>query len=425
MKKLFIVLVSALQFYAAAVGQTPTSTPPAGESLEAREAQIRDEVKVLEARLKYLETLRKASGSSDITAATSGGSTTFATAVQPTLETVSLSYEAVREISQMIDHELKPAVSQYRGLVLYYEPDFLALTRYRLYREQVRLALANYESVVGRIEDEAKSGTNAGLTDRTRPKSVRGMGAESLVTALSAPSIATSAIKSVAELASLFRTDTTITQSRDVVDRDSLGAVVAGTFLKANPNLIVYHPEQFVPEYELGVRDENSLYSQLSRINAAEAYLNYFLDEVEKLPASERETPPLNRIAAAAKVVQTQIRNLGFSSPNERGVGGGDQNATASPRVSEFRQMLRAEKLDRVLGGPDAKVGVMKLRLLSSGGARRDKKNLLLGGKTDYSGSAVVEVALYDANGTMRASEVFSYHTGFRKFKTDAKQPLP
>jgi len=314
-------------------------------------------------------------------------------------------------------------VSQYSGLVLYYEPDFLALTRYRLYREQVRLALLNYESVVKRIEDESRDGSNAGLNERTRPKSVRGFGAEGLVTALSAPSIATSAIKSVAELASLFRTDTTITQSKDVVDKDSLGAVVAGTFLKANPNLVVYHPEQFVPEYELGVRDENSLYSQLSRINAAEAYLNYFLDEAEKLPAAERETPPLNRIIAAAKVVQTQIRNLGFSSPAERGAGGSDQNATASTRVSEFRQMLRAEKLDRVLGRTGAKVGVMKLRLLSSGGARRDKRNLLLGGKTDYSGSAVVEVALYDADGTMRASEVFSYHTGFRKFKTNAKQP--
>jgi hypothetical protein len=280
----------------------------------------------------------------------------------------------------------------------------------------------NYESVVKRIEDEAQSGANAGLNERTRPKTVRGIGAEGLVTALSAPSIATSAIKSVAELASLFRTDTTITQSRDVVDRDSLGAVVAGTFLKANPNLVVYHPEQFVPEYELGVRDENSLYSQLSRINAAEAYLNYFLDEVEKLPAAERESPPLNRIVAAAKVVQSQIRNLGFSSPNERGAGESSA-AAAPPRVSEFRQMLRAEKLDRILGRTGAKVGVMKLRLLSSGGARRDKRNLLLGGKTDYSGSAVVEVALYDSDGTMRSSEVFSYHTGFRKFKTNAKQP--
>jgi hypothetical protein len=209
-----------------------------------------------------------------------------------------------------------------------------------------------------------------------------------------------------------------------VVDKDSLGTVVAGTFLKANPNLVVYHPEQFVAEWDLGIRDESSLYSQLSRINAAEAYLNYFLDEMEKLPAAERGSPPLNRILAAAHLVQKQISNLGFTYPAERAAGG-DQNAQANQhRVSEFRQMLRAEKLDRMLTRNDARVGVMKLRLLASGGARRDKRNLLLGGKTDYSGSAVVEVALYDADGTMRASEVFSYHTGFRKFKTgDTPRP--
>ena len=421
MKNLALISIFIFAFASGIFAQTPAATPTAGETLEEREQRIRDEMKVLEARLKYLETIRKAAGSSDITAATSGGSTTFATATVPNLETVSLSYEALLEISQMIDRELKPTVSQYRGLVLYHEPDFLALTRYRLYREQVRMALANYEAVVKRIEEEAQSGSNERMNETTRPKSVRSFGGEALVTALSAPSIATSALKSFAELASLFRTDTTITQSRDVVDRDSLGAVVAGTFLKANPNLIVYHPEQFVPEYELGVRDENSLYSQVSRINAAEAYLNYFLDEVEKLPAAERDAPPLNRIIAAAKVVQTQIRDLGFSKPEER--AGGNQNSEGPPRISEFRQMMRAEKLDRMLGRTDAKVGVLKLRLLSSGGARREKRNLLLGGKTDYSGSAVVEVALYDADGTMRASEVFSYHTGFRKFKTNGKQP--
>lgn len=49
---------------------------------------------------------------------------------------------------------------------------------------------------------------------------------------------------------------------------------------------------------------------------------------------------------------------------------------------------------------------------------------MLLGAKTDYSGSAVVEVALYDADGTMLVNEVFSYHTGFRKFKTNKKPQL-
>lgn len=116
--------------------------------------------------------------------------------------------------------------------------------------------------------------------------------------------------------------------------------------------------------------------------------------------------------------MQKQISNLGFSYATGRADDISDKSGGQS-RVSEFRQMMRAEKLERLMSQSSGRVGVMKLRLLSSGGARRDKRNLLLGGKTDYSGSAVVEVALYDADGTLRESKVFSHHTGFRKFKTE------
>ena len=408
MKKLSLIAALVLNFAVVGFTQTSSPTPSTVESLQAQEERLRAELRVLEAELKIMNTIKAAAGTSNMTAATSGGSTSFAVGQPPNMETISLSYEAVREISRSIDRELKPVVSQYRSLVIYHEPDFLALARYRLYREQVRMALGNYEDIVDRIQkDDAAESTS-------RPQSVRRLlGAG--VMALSAPSIATSAIKSVAELASLFRTEQEITQSKDVVDKDSLGTVVAGTFLKANPGLRVYYPEQFVPEHDLGIADENSLYSMVSRLNAAEAYLNYFLDETEKLPAPERESPPLSRIIAAAKVVQKQIQNLGFTYPSERGEG----NANTAARVSEFRQMMRAEKLERALNpGGNARVGILKLRLLSSGGARREKRNLLLGAKTDYSGSAVVEVALYDTDGTMRFNEVFSHHTGFRKFKT-------
>ena len=409
MKKLALFALFVLNFTAAGLTQTPSPTPSNIESLQAQEERLRAELRLLEAELKIMNTLKAAAGDSNITAATSGGSTSFALGQQPNMETISLSYDAVREISQSIDRELKPMVSQYRSLVIYHEPDFLALARYRLYREQVRMALANYKELVDRIQKESTEQSTKG-TDAGR----RLFGGAAM--ALGAPSLATSAIKSVAELASLFRTEQVITQSKDVVDKDSLGAVVAGTFLKANPTLRVYYPEQFVPEHDIGISDENSLYSMVSRLNAAEAYLNYFLDETEKLPAAERESPPLSNIIAGAKVIQKQINNLGFSYPSERG---GDSNANAANRVSEFRQMMRAEKLEHVLNpGGNARVGILKLRLLSSGGARREKRNLLLGAKTDYSGSAVVEVALYDTDGTMRFNEVFSHHTGFRKFKT-------
>lgn len=412
MKKVtfFCIAFGSLALMAAA--QTAAPTPTEIQRLQAEEERLKAELRVLEAEVRLMNTLRASAGSSNITAATSGGSTTFSVGQQPNLETVSLSYEAVREIADMIDRELKPSVGQYRSLVIYHEPDFLALARYRLYREQVRMALANFEEIKRRIGAESVA--------ETRTKSLGVTGAGML---LGAPGVATAAIKSVAELASLFRTDQVITQSKDVIDKESLNTVVAGTFLKANPGLVIYHPEQFVPEYDIGISDERSLYSMVSRLNAAEAYLDNFLDEVEKLPAAERDSPPLSRIIAAAKIVRKQIADLDLTFPSTR-VPSENAAATAT-RLSEFRQMMRAEKLERALNREgNAKAGVLKIRLLSSGGARREKRNLLLGARTDYSGSAVVEVALYDADGTMRVNEVFSYHTGFRKFKTDKKPRL-
>ena len=79
--------------------------------------------------------------------------------------------------------------------------------------------------------------------------------------------------------------------------------------------------------------------------------------------------------------------------------------------------MVRAEKLDRFMRSAGRGTGVLRVRLLASGGSRRESRNLLLGNKIDYSGSAVIEVSLYDADGTMRLSEVIRHHTGFRKFK--------
>ncbi len=83
--------------------------------------------------------------------------------------------------------------------------------------------------------------------------------------------------------------------------------------------------------------------------------------------------------------------------------------------------MVRAEKLDRFIRpepGSSGKTAILLVRLLKSGGSRRESRNLIMGTKTDYSGSAFVEVALYDSDGALLVSDVFNYHTGFRKFKS-------
>ncbi len=142
---------------------SPTATPaPAptpmstAEQLETQKLLIDKETELLEARRKYLEVLRNSSGNSSATRETSGGKTDFAVEPAPIFETVELSYEAVRQIAAQIDQRLTPKINGYDRIVFYYDKDFSSLSRYRLYREQTRQSLANYDALIKLINAEAE-----------------------------------------------------------------------------------------------------------------------------------------------------------------------------------------------------------------------------------------------------------------------------
>lgn len=399
------------------IAQTPSPTPAAAESaaavmerLEDQKKLIEKETELLEARRKYLEAFRAAPGQLTVTRENAGGKTEFGAEPAPISETVSLSYDAVREISREIDTKLGGLFGGYERLVFYSEKDFNALPRYRLYREHLRHVLASYDALIKQLNEEATRVNEK----QVRIQSVDRSPAETFISALAMPSIAGSAVRSAAELISLFRTDRTITQSSGVVDERSLDTVLAGTLMQAHPNLRIYNPEQFVPDYNVGIGDRNSIYEEIVRAAEAEAFLDYFLSEMARQGVEKRLAPAAARLVDGARIVKNQLHGVALTI--RAGAAASEQGD-----MSEFKLMVRAEKLDRFLrstNGTNNRAGVMLVRMLRSGGSRRESRNLILGTKTDYSGSAFVEVAVYDADGTLRASDVFSYHTGFRKFPT-------
>lgn len=392
---------------------TPEPTPTVMsrvEQLEAEKLLIDKETELLESRRKYLEVLKNASGNSSATRDNVGGKTEYAVDAVPIFETVELSYEAVREIATQIDQQLTPRVSGYDRVVFYYDKDFTSLSRYRLYRTQASQALANYDALIKLINAEAERTREKVFSVESADRSV----GEALITALSMPSIVSGGVKSIADLISLFRTDRTITQSSGTVDEKALDTLLAGVLMKNHPGIRIYNPDQFVPEYEFGIGERGSFYDDLSRISMADAYLDAFLNEMSKAGVDKAAPSTITRLVASARVVKAQLHGLTFSLKS-------GQNSAEQPDASEFRQMVRAEKLDRFIRpeqGSNAKTAILLVRLLRSGGSRRESRNLILGSRTDYSGSAFVEVALYDADGALLFSDVFNYHTGFRKFKT-------
>lgn len=353
------------------------------------------------------------------------GKTTFTESKESNFESISLSYEALKEISSKISSDMQNDVSQYSGLVLYNEPDFISLSKYRLYRNQARIALRNYQSLINLLKKLTAAGErpDSGQNEKFSIKTV-----DPLMTALSIPSLGTSYATSIAELFSVFRSETNITESAARIDESSLGAVMANVIRKNNPNVKIYFPQAFVAEYVLDEEGEDSLFRQITQINSANFTLGEIVLQISKLPAEQRNSQEVKDILSMSESVKKQLQGLAIESKT---TGTDSNSGVAKTNTSEFRELIRAEKLDQFLehksqglndkqnvkNVENEKIGILKLRVISSGGSRRETRNLFLGSKTDFSGSVIVEIILFNVDGSLQKSDVYSLHTGFRKMQ--------
>lgn len=339
--------------------------------------------------------------------------TSFNDAAKPSAETSALSYEALKSLSEQIESVIRPITSQYAGIVIHNEADFTALAKYRVYRSQSEAALKNFEIWRKKLEQRAKPDPNAG--DDMGIKSW-----DPVTSALSFPTIATAFAGSVGELLSMFRTETAITESTDTIDQKGLGTAMANQLKRGDPNLRVLYPEAFVPEYDLETEGRESVLIRVSEINQAYVEVTSFLTWANKLTEAQRNS--ISSLVEEARLVKAQLQALAVA--NEKVGGQEDRGNEPDPprqQYSDLRQLVRAEKVDRFIRQSGGRIGILKTRPLASGGSRRETRNLFLGNKIRYSGSVTIELLLFDVDGMLQASEIFSLHTGFRKLAASSK----
>lgn len=397
---------------------TPGKTPvPESVLIEEHKALVNSQKDLIKAQRELIKEYADAFGTSSITRDTSGGKIAFKVDENPIFEVIDLTYQALTEIAVKAGELVRPHSSKYDRIVVFDGPDFSALSRLRLYREEAKIALANYEKLMRDVEDYANSRKAVSGQDLEKEVNIAGEQegrrrpiTDPLITAFSMPQLAGAAIKSVAEVISLFRSETEMSESKMNIDQRTVNAVIAGALLKdGRPRL--YDTANFVPEYELGTADTESFYSTVSKLRRAMAVVAYLEDAASQPTTQERNDPKLRRLLASIRMMKKQLEMLSFSiepDPNP-------EKEKEKAALTEFRAMVRAEQLDKFITG-GSNVGILKAKVLSSGGSRRERKNLMLGTRNDYSGSAVIEIALYDLDGTPRFSEVLSHHTGFRKY---------
>lgn len=419
---LHYIVISLLTFFVLTpfvLSQTPSPTPVSPDAQMAALQQQIDLIKkqqefekaksdLANQRLKeILEALPKTTGLK-----VPESKTTFSDDEKPSAETSALSYEALNALSAQIEAAIRPVTSQYSAIAIHNEPDFTALAKYRVYRSQSNAALKNFAAWRKKLEDAANREANAGDDIKIQEW-------DPITSALNFPTIATAFAGSVGELLSLFRTETLITESVDTIDDDALGAAIANQLKKGNRSLKILFPQAFIPEYDLETEGNESILIRISEINQAYVEVSNFLLWAGRLTEAQQNS--ISALIDEARNVKAQLRALAVGNEEIGGQNQRENDADAPrQRYSDLRQLVRAEKLDRFLRqGAGSRVGIVKVRSLASGGSRRETRNLFLGNKIRYSGSVTIELLIFDVDGMLQASEIFSLHTGFRRLLKD------
>jgi hypothetical protein len=379
-----------------ACGQQPTAQPTADP--ESQLQKLKDELELEKVRTALAEQKKKTlaailpTDSNDAANKTLKGDITITDKTNPLeIESVALSYEAVSIMAGQISGKLRTDAQPFNQIIIYSDADFPTLIQYRFFKSQAEPALSAYKTLLTR--DPAARGPS-------NENPVRGLGPEML----QAPTIGSAIVKSGIDLISLFRTDTAITNRNVKIEETALGALVANETRSVRPGLKIYFPKAYIPEHNWNPEDERSVLTQLTALYAYRAVTKTILAEYEKTAPAEREKHVYHGLIPALTALNEQVGRFLANYENKEG-------ETANNRL---RDLLRAEQLNQMLES-DPNTAILQLKVLDAGGSERITRNLIFGSKVRHSGSAIVEYMLFDKTGALRSSQLFYYHTGFRK----------
>ena len=164
MTRLLIVVVMVCAAVPAARAQNVVATPdPQVAALQAQIELLQKQKEyeklqsdIQEQRLKSLLDVTRNGGKPP------ENQTTYRPEERASAEVSALSYEALNELSQQIVRQIAPVTGHYSAIVVYNDNDFLTLAKYRLYRHQSDIALANYKKLK---DDLAAAAGKAGVID--------------------------------------------------------------------------------------------------------------------------------------------------------------------------------------------------------------------------------------------------------------------
>lgn len=423
------VALFSLAMFVAALGlsQEPAAPPasaepdPGLEELKRQNARLEEQIKLLENEQELIEARF---GSSDIEPLKGDVKTEGKTPI----ESKFLAHEALDQIAARIASEITTDGSVCK-LVIFNETEFNSLYFYQAYLRQLAIIKKEY--------------------DRVLEKPAPGLEVAPLAAA------ATGVLSSVAKIASMFRTDLTVTSTEFTLDELALVALLAE---KLGNCYKLYHPAVMPPDFLAAGR--SALIAKLGELDSLRESADREvakhkkekaakLKEVAKLDTqiakktaaikkaktdaekqkliAEKEALEIDKKSKKARVAELEAQIVRLEKVNELylSIAGTLVAASKDSGVNKLTRLLRAEKLYTAMntepndqGEVQPNAYTLLLSILDTGGSTKITKNLFTGGKLRHSGGSLAAFILFDPNGAVKSAGSFASHSGQRQFKS-------
>jgi hypothetical protein len=292
-----------------------------------------------------------------------------------------LAYKSLADIAAQIRTDLNGISGT---IIIHNDADINALNAYGIMVAQIKTIITRYKA----------------LNQELSPGAAEEVGAAAV---FAAPQVASTLLRSVADVAALFRTNTTITGLTITPDQTVLNAEIGAALRQGN--LRVFEPKLYLPN--LFSHPNSEIIGQLGNLTQLKTRAERSVADFDAL-TPEQKKAHLKRVTfEKMRALNTQVESL---ITNLMRV---DETTKQSPLMG----LYRAEKLNGLLEDGASPCHVLYLKLAKAEGARTIKSNLFTGTKTSYSGGMIVSYTLFDRDGQMVKSGIRGSLRGSQNLK--------
>ncbi|WP_164928900.1 hypothetical protein [Gloeobacter violaceus] len=347
------------------------------------------------------------------------------------IEATILAYSSMELIAQAIRKQIKERASDVKTLIIE-DPDVVkSLSNYELLREIGSSLIAAYANIFDsplvpdKMIEKSFDEMGKGSKKRLYKKSFEG-GVD-----LDLPlSIASSTIRAVADIFSLFKQDITIKPTNISLEdnaREALISQLAADFQQCNESRCtnVYHPSLLLLDLT-HYREEFSDKEKMSKNHLDRILRDFVILLAYKQMADSKITELKDNSDLESKQLVRKLTDLGASTNIFLSGLGSTEFAIYS--------LAKGAKIEDLL--KDEGTYLLRLNVINSGGSTQAKQNLFFTSDPAYNGGVAVTYMLFARDGSIRLSDTLYKTSGYlhvtsettniyRARKFNAERPMP